>query len=82
MKELLFEKVAVEFRQDYLNLNHMVAISAEGTIFKVGDEVGHDGSEDGEMAVITHFSVDHKSWDVIAHTSKGWGRISFMYHPE
>lgn len=70
-----------EFKQDYLNLDETVAISAEGTIFKIGDTVKHEGTEDkNESATITHFSKDLKSFDVIAHTERGFGRISFMYH--
>jgi len=70
-----------EFKQDYLNLDETVAISAEGTIFKIGDIVKHDGSENKEeTAIISHFSKDLKSYDVIAHTNRGFGRISFIYH--
>lgn len=70
----------IEFKQDYLNLDETIAISAEGTIFKIGDTVKHEGANENETAIITHFSKDLKSYDVIAHTSRGFGRISFMYH--
>ena len=69
-----------EFKQDYLNLDHTVAISAEGMIFKVGDVVKHEGSEDKkETAIISKFTTNLKTFDVIAHTERGHGRISFMY---
>ena len=75
------DSLDVEFKQDYLNIDQTVAISAEGFIFKIGDIVGHDGTEDKtERATISHFSIDFKSYDVIAHTNRGFGRISFMYH--
>lgn len=72
--------LSTEFKQDYLNLDETVAISAEGIIFKIGDVVKHQGAGDKETAIITHFSKDLKSYDIIAHTKKGFGRISFMYH--
>lgn len=75
------EEIEIEFKQDYLNLDETVAISSEGTIFKVGDTVKHEGSEDkDETSIILKFSKDMDSYDVIAHTDKGVGRISFMYH--
>ena len=70
-----------EFKQDYLNLDESIAISAEGVIFKIGDKVKHEGAEsEDETATISHFSKDLKSYDVIAHTERGFGRICFMYH--
>ena len=78
-----FSNEQVDFRQDYFNIAKNVAISAEGVIFKIGDVVGHSGSENKEdRATITHFTVDEESVDIIAHTERGFGRISFMYHPE
>ena len=75
------DNLDTEFKQDYLNLDETVAISAEGTIFKVGDVVKHDGSENkDETATISKFTKDLESYDVIAHTNRGFGRISFMYH--
>ena len=74
--------IDVEFRQDYLNIAKDTAISSEGVIFKIGDTVGHEGAEEGEVAIISGFIIDKDSYDIIADTSKGFGRISFMYHPE
>lgn len=72
----------LEFKQNYLNLNHTVSISSYGDIFKIGDDVCHEGTEiEHETGKITHFSVDHLNSDVIAHTTKGFGAIDFMYHP-
>jgi len=83
MRDLPFEKLDVEFRYDFLNIDQNVAISAEGVIFKVGDVVCHGGSPiDGETATISKFTINHDSIDVIAHTERGEGRICFLYHPE
>ena len=82
-RNLGFEKIDSELRQDYLGLNKNVAISSEGVAFKIGDEVCHDGSDiNGEKSIITSFTVDENSMDIVAHTEKGYGRISFLYHPQ
>lgn len=79
-RNIIQDNLETEFKQDYLNLDETVAISAEGTIFKIGDTVKHEGADNTETAIISHFSKDFKSYDIIAHTNKGFGRISFMYH--
>tara|TARA_R110000796_G_scaffold1673_2_gene6935 strand:+ start:11060 stop:11329 length:270 start_codon:yes stop_codon:yes gene_type:complete len=82
-RNLDFGEIPIEFKQDYLNIDGTVALSAEGTLFKVGDSVCHEGSAvKGDVATIDKFTVDKESYDVIAHTEKGHGRIVFMYHPE
>jgi hypothetical protein len=78
MNKLDFASIDVEFRQDYLNIDKSVAISAEGDIFKVGDYVGHDGSE--KNAIINSFFINEETFDVMARTTEGIARISFMYH--
>jgi len=79
-RQIKQEDLAVEFKQDYLNIDRTVAISAEGVIFKVGDTVKHEGVKHEETAVILNFTVNLDSFDVIANTDKGTGRISFLYH--
>ena len=80
-RKLNTDNISTEFKQDYLNINQDVAISAEGTIFKIGDNVCHQGSEiEGEEATIIGFRINAESYDIIADTTKGFGRISFMYH--
>jgi hypothetical protein len=73
------ELLDIEFKQDYLNVPQTVAISSEGVIFMIGDVVKHDDDKK-ETAVITKFTVDTETIDVIAHTTKGIARISFLYH--
>lgn len=83
MSRDIFKGLPVEFKQDYLNIGDTVAISSEGELFRIGDSVCHEGSEiQGEEATITHFYRDIDSHDVMARTTKGFGRISFMYHPK
>lgn len=75
------ENLETEFKQDYLNIDKTVAISAEGIIFKIGDVVKHESSENKkDSGTISKFTVDLESYDVLAHTERGYGRISFMYH--
>ena len=82
-RTLNFNHIDTSFKQDYLNIQHTSAISAEGVIFKIGDVVGHSGSENkDDRGTISKFIIDEKTVDVIAHTERGYGRISFMYHPD
>ena len=77
-RDLDFSTLPVELRQDYLNIDNSVAISSEGIIFKVGDTVGHEGAD--TIGLISSFYRDEESFDIIARTNQGHGRISFMYH--
>lgn len=65
-------------RQDYISIDKKTAISAEGEIFKVGNKVTHDGADFNEVAIINKFSINKKSYDIIAHTNLGTARISFL----
>jgi len=67
----------VNHRKDYLSVDMKTAISSEGSIFEVGEEVHHEGAEGG--SVIQYFVLDSKTMDVKAQTDKGWARISFLY---
>lgn len=78
-RKLDFSSLPVDLRQDYLNIDGSIAISAEGMIFKVGDTVAHQGGGDS-LGIISSFYKDEKSFDIIARTSQGHGRIAFMYH--
>ena len=73
-------ELEVCFKQDYLSIDKEYALSAEGTFFKVGDIVYHEGKNESETAIINSFSIDEESYDIIAHTDKGYARISFLYH--
>jgi hypothetical protein len=76
----LFKDLSVDIKQDYLNVDNTVAISSEGSIFKVGDTVYHEGSEIvGEVGIIEKLYWDKDTCDVMAKTDKGIGRISFLY---
>lgn len=77
---IIKNNIEIEFRQDYININHTIAISAEGVVFKIGDIVGHEGAKKTETATIVMFSIHHGSNDIIAHTNRGYGRISFIFH--
>ena len=68
----------VNHRKDYLSVDKLTAISAEGQLFEVGDIVETDDPKLG-TSTITHFTLDEESCDVKAHTEKGWNRICFLY---
>lgn len=67
-------------RQDYISMDHKTAISSEGVIFKIGDEVKHEGESEDETAFIKGFRLDYDSNDIVAETTRGHARISFLYH--
>ncbi len=67
-------------RKDYLSVDRTTAISSEGDVFNVGDEVKHEGDNENKVGTISSFSLNHETMDVIAHTEHGHGRISFLYH--
>ena len=69
----------VNHRKDYLSVDKLTAISAEGEIFEVGNLVETDNSELG-TATISHFTLDEESCDIKAHTEKGWNHICFIYN--
>ena len=68
----------VNHRKDYLSVDKLTAISAEGELFEVGDLVETDNPELG-TAIISHFTLDEESCEVKAHTEKGWNHICFIY---
>lgn len=74
-----FTDIKIEFKQDYLNIDKSIAISCNGNIFKIGDVVGHEGSD--KVAQIESFYINEESYDIMANTTEGFGRIAFMYHP-
>lgn len=77
------DNISIDFKQDYININKTVAISAHGIIFKIGDIVCHEGSEiEGETAKIESFSINEETQDIIAHTTKGTARICFIFFSE
>lgn len=67
----------VNHRKDYLSVDKLTAISAEGELFEVGNLVETDDPKLG-TATITHFTLDEESCDVRAYTEKGWNRICFL----
>jgi hypothetical protein len=67
----------VNHRKDYLSVDKLTAISAEGELFEVGDLVETDDPKLG-TSIITHFTLDEESCDVKGHTEKGWNRICFL----
>ena len=66
-------------RRDYLSVDEKCAISAHGEIFKIGDVVKHDSEDIKETAIITGFSLNKETNDVVASTTRGTARICFIY---
>lgn len=70
-----FQKI--DNRKDFLSVDKLTAISAQGEIFTVGDLVEHDDENAGQ-AIIKHFELDEKSNEVKAITDNGWAHICFI----
>jgi hypothetical protein len=71
----------IKYRKDYLSADKKTALSAEGSFFEVGDIVKHEGAPEDEVAQIITFSINWETQDIIAHTSRGEARISYLYKP-
>jgi NADH dehydrogenase FAD-containing subunit len=72
-------ELELENRKDFLSVDKLTAISSEGEIFNVGDNVKHEGDDEEKIGIISHFTLNEGSMDVVAHTEHGFGSISFLY---
>jgi hypothetical protein len=79
MKNQIIEIKAITNRRDFMSIDKTVVLSAEGAFFHVGDTVYHEGAPEDESATINSFFINEESMDIIARTTKGEGRISFLY---
>lgn len=65
-------------RKDFISIDGLTAISAEGDVFNIGDVVIHDGDELKRPAMILGFEINKETYDVVAMSIYGSGRISFL----
>lgn len=76
-----WENIDVEFKRNYIITDCTKAISSYGVIFKVGDEVQHEGVEDeNETAIIERFESSLEDGEVIVHTTRGHCKLDFLMH--
>jgi len=71
----------LELRCNFISVDNKVARNSYGEFFKIGDEVGHDGHDDGTAKILS-FELDEESNEVKAHTSKGWSHLDFIFKME
>lgn len=71
----------LELRQNFLSVDKKIARDSYGTFFKVGETVGHEGTEGNETAVITSFEIDEESKEIKVFTTRGHCHLDFIYHP-
>lgn len=71
----------LELRCNFISVDNKVARNSYGEFFKIGDEVGHDGHDDGTAKILS-FELDEESNEVKAHTSKGWSHLDFIFKNE
>ena len=72
-------ELELENRKDFLSVDKLTAISSEGEIFNVGDNVKHEGDDEEKIGIISHFTLNEDNLYVVAHTEHGFGSISFLY---
>lgn len=70
----------IKNRKDYLSVDKLTAISAEGVIFHVGDVVYHEGDTENKPGTIQKFKLDIEDNSILAFTEHGFGHISFLFY--
>lgn len=70
----------LELRQNFISVDSTIARDSYGSYFKIGDEVGHEGSND--FATILSFEIDKESQEVKVNTSKGHCHLDFIFLKE
>lgn len=75
MNRVYFKEI--KYRKDYISVDKQTVISAEGHILQVGDLVSHD-DENAGTAIINSFELEDKTNDIIAITTRGRARISYL----
>lgn len=65
-------------KTSYLATDKYSAINSHGEKFFIGETVGHQGAEDGDVAVIEKFTLDNEHADIVVNTSKGTCTIEFL----
>lgn len=78
-----WENLDIEMKQNFLSSDNITAINSYGVIFKVGDEVQHEGVEDeNETAIIKSFESSIIDEEIIVHTSRGHCKLDYLMHKE
>ena len=65
-------------KQNFISADFKSARNSYDEYFEIGDNVKHEGAGE-ESATIYRFSIDSVQNEVLAHTSKGWAHIDFIY---
>ena len=69
----------LDLRCNFISVDHKIARNSYGEFFKIGDEVGHEGGEEDDLAKILSFELDEESNEVKANTTNGWSHIDFIF---
>jgi hypothetical protein len=68
--------------QNFLSVDKKTARSSYGEFFTIGEEIGHEGAPEGEMATIYGFVEDVAGNEVKVFTSKGHCHLDFCVKKE
>lgn len=70
----------IDLKCNFISVDGKISRNSYGEFFKIGDLVGNEGA-DG-YAIISSFSLDAESNEVLVHTDKGWAHIDFIFKVE
>lgn len=68
-----------EIAQNFLSTDKKTARDSYGEFYTIGEEVGHEGAPDGEMATIYGFVEEIEANEIKVFTSKGNCHLDFLY---
>lgn len=66
----------IETKQNFISLDRLTARDSYGTFYTVGEEVGHESTEDS--ATILSFEEVVSENEIFVHTTKGRARLDFL----
>jgi predicted hydrocarbon binding protein len=67
-----------EIRQNFLSVDKKTARSSYGEFYTIGEEIGHEGAENWEIATIQGFVEMIEQNEIKVFTSKGTCHLDFL----
>jgi len=64
-------------KQNFLSVDKKTARDSYGTFYTIGEEVGHEGAEEGDLAIIYGFVEEFDGNEIKVFTSKGHCHLDF-----
>jgi hypothetical protein len=64
--------------QNFLSVDGKTAINSYGEVFVVGETVGHEGTKEGDTAVINYLAASIEDNEIVVFTTKGTAHLDFL----